>query len=66
MSPDVHVRAMGADRNKRNRYYIPPWYPNGFASGKPADYFTEAQAREALDAADQIIRFCERHLPGPG
>ncbi len=43
-------------------YYIPPRYPNGFASGKPADYFTEAQAREALDAADQIIRFCEGHL----
>ncbi len=47
-------------------YYIPPRYPNGFASGKPADYFTEAQAREALDAADRILRFCERHLPGPG
>jgi HEPN domain-containing protein len=44
-------------------YYIPPRYPNGFASGKPADYFTEAQAREALDAADQIIRFCEGYLP---
>lgn len=47
-------------------YYIPPRYPNGFASGKPADYFTEAQAREALNAADQVIRFCESHLPGPG
>lgn len=47
-------------------YYIPPRYPNSFASGKPADYFTEAQAREALDAADQIIRFCEGHLPGSG
>lgn len=47
-------------------YYIPPRYPNGFASGKPADYFTESQAREALNAADQIIRFCESHLPEPG
>ncbi len=44
-------------------YYIPPRYPNGFASGKPADYFTETQAREALNAADQIIRFCESHFP---
>ncbi len=44
-------------------YYIPPRYPNGFASGKPADYFTETQAREALNAADQILRFCESHLP---
>jgi len=40
-------------------YYIPPRYPNGFASGKPADYFTEKQALEALDAASNIIRFCE-------
>ncbi len=44
-------------------YYIPPRYPNGFAAGKPADYFSETQAREALDAADQIIGFCESHLP---
>ena len=43
-------------------YYIPPRYPNGFSSGKPADYFTEKQAREAIDAADRIIRFCESHL----
>ena len=47
-------------------YYIPPRYPNGFASGKPADYFTEAQAQEGLYAADRIIRFCEGHLPGSG
>ncbi|MBC7185494.1 MAG: HEPN domain-containing protein [Calditrichaeota bacterium] len=43
-------------------FYIPPRYPNGFASGKPADYFTETQAREALNAADEVIRFCEGHL----
>ncbi len=40
-------------------YYIPPGYPNGFPSGKPADYFTEKQAKEAIDAANDIIRFCE-------
>ncbi len=43
-------------------YYIPPRYPNGFASGKPADYFTEKQAREAVNAASDILRFCESHL----
>ena len=63
----IEVPAAILDQARRlDLYYIPPRYPNGFASGKPADYFTEAQAREALDAADQIIRFCERHLPGPG
>ncbi len=40
-------------------YYIPPRYPNGFPAGKPADYFTEKQAKEAIDAASDIIRFCE-------
>jgi len=40
-------------------YYIPSRYPNGFPAGKPADYFTEKQAREAIDAASSIIRFCE-------
>ena len=43
-------------------YYIPPRYPNGFPSGKPADYFTEKQAREAIDAAGHIIGFCESHF----
>lgn len=45
-------------------YYIPPRYPNGFPSGKPADYFTEKQAKEAIDATDNIIRFCEGLLFG--
>jgi HEPN domain-containing protein len=43
-------------------YYIPPRCPNGFPSGKPADYFTEKQAREAIVAADHILRFCEGHF----
>lgn len=40
-------------------YYIPTRYPNGFPSGKPADYFTEKQAKEAIDAASNIIGFCK-------
>lgn len=54
------------DARRLDLYSIPPRYPNRFASGKPADYFTEAQAREALDAADRILRFGARHLPGSG
>ncbi len=45
-------------------YYIPSRYPNGFPSGTPADYFTEKQANEAVDAATEIIRLCEGHLAG--
>lgn len=47
-------------------YYIPARYPNGFAVGKPADYYNANVARDAVDAADAIIRFCQDHLPGPG
>ena len=43
-------------------YYIPTRYPNGFFIGKPADYFTEKQAKEALNATNNIIRFCENYL----
>jgi len=43
-------------------YYIPTRYPNGFSSGKPADYFNKKNAEEAISAADYIIRFCESHL----
>ncbi len=46
-------------------YYIPSRYPNGFYSGKPADYYNQKMAGEALDAADKIIRFCESHMARP-
>ena len=43
-------------------YYIPTRYPNGFAEGKPADYYNQRQAQEAVRAATDIIRFCQDHL----
>jgi len=43
-------------------YYIPTRYPNGFAEGKPSDYYNRKQAQEALDAASEIIRFCKSHI----
>lgn len=43
-------------------YYIPSRYPNGFDSGKPADYYNRKMASEAVDAADKIIRFCREHM----
>lgn len=67
LRPGVEVPEEVVDRARLlDLYYISPRYPNGFASGKPADYFTEAQAREALDAADQVIGFCEGLLPRSG
>ncbi|WP_461830187.1 HEPN domain-containing protein [Aquifex sp.] len=49
-----------------DKYYIPTRYPNGFPSGKPADYFTEKEALEAIDAAAQILRFCKSRISGEG
>lgn len=46
-------------------HYIPPRYPNGFPQGKPADYYNQAKADEAVCAAEDIIRFCQDHLPEP-
>ncbi|MGB9836582.1 MAG: toxin-antitoxin system, antitoxin component domain protein [Candidatus Saccharicenans sp.] len=43
-------------------FFIPPRYPDGFDAGKPADYSSEKQAKEAIDAADSLIRFVESYL----
>lgn len=45
-----------------DKYYIPTRYPNGFALGKPADYYDSKNAEEALNAAKDIFRFCEGFL----
>jgi HEPN domain-containing protein len=47
-------------------YYTPTRYPNGFAEGKPADYYGEHKAREAVDAAAEILRFCKDHIHRSG
>ena len=46
-------------------YDIPTRYPNGFAEGKPADYYNEQKAKGAVNAATEIIRFCKDHLHRP-
>jgi len=42
-----------------DKHYIPTRYPNGFDSGKPADYYTKKEAKEAIRNAGEIIKFCE-------
>ncbi|HLE50997.1 MAG TPA: HEPN domain-containing protein [Anaerolineales bacterium] len=43
-------------------FYIQTRYPNGFPEGIPADYFSAAKAREAIDAASRLIKFCQNHI----
>ncbi|MBS3772421.1 MAG: HEPN domain-containing protein [Bacteroidales bacterium] len=45
-----------------DRYYIPTRYPNGFANGAPMDYFEEKTAKEAIDFAQNIIRFIAKEI----
>jgi len=45
-----------------DRYYVEARYPNGFPAGAPVDYFDFELARGAVDAADEIVRFCRDHL----
>ena len=42
-----------------DRYYTVSRYPNGFPEGSPAEFFDEKIAREALDAAHKIVRWCD-------
>ncbi len=47
-----------------DRHYIPTRYPNGFEIGSPKDYYTEKDAKEAIQYAQKIIDFCERNIYG--
>ena len=47
-------------------YYISTRYPNGFAEGKPADYYNADKASEAVHAASDIIKFCQNHIAQSG
>jgi HEPN domain-containing protein len=45
-----------------DRHYIPTRYPNGFESGAPGDFYTEADARQALVDAEAVLAFCTSAL----
>ena len=42
-----------------DKYYIPTRYPNGLDAGAPADAYTAAEARQAIEYANEIITFCQ-------
>ena len=45
-----------------DKHYILARYPNGFPSGAPTDFYTEAEAREAVRYAETILEFCRRQI----
>lgn len=57
LSPELLDAARRLDR-----HYIPTRYPNGFDRGTPRDYFTAADATQAITDADALLGFCARHV----
>lgn len=49
-----------------DRFYIPTRYPNTFDHGKPADYYTQNDAEQAITCAQDIIRFCKDRVSRQG
>jgi HEPN domain-containing protein len=45
-----------------DQVYITARYPNGFASGAPADYFTHETSRRLIDRAQTILQFCRSQI----
>ena len=45
-----------------DRHYIQPRYPNGFASGYPAQFYDSNSAGLAIDQAQQILFYVEGEI----
>jgi HEPN domain-containing protein len=46
-----------------DRHYIQPRYPNGFASGYPAQFYDSTSASSAIDHAKRILVYVESQIP---
>ena len=45
-----------------DKFYIPARYPNGWASGIPAEYINKEDAQNAISNSEKILQFCESLL----
>jgi HEPN domain-containing protein len=45
-----------------DRHYIQPRYPNGFATGYPAEFYDQETAGRALTYGTEILQFAQSHL----
>jgi HEPN domain-containing protein len=43
-----------------DRHYIQPRYPNGFASGYPAEFYNKKTAEEGIEYGESIIQFVRK------
>ena len=56
-SQDILTSAQALDK-----VYVTSRYPNGFASGRPSDYFSEKDSQELLTHARRILDFCRSEI----
>jgi HEPN domain-containing protein len=49
-----------------DRFYIPPRYADAHPSGPPYQYYTRADATQAVTAAQEVVTYCERQILSPG
>jgi HEPN domain-containing protein len=49
-----------AAARRLDKHYIPSRYPNGFPAGAPKDYYTEAEAEQAIADAAAIYDLCRK------
>lgn len=45
-----------------DKLYIPTRYPNGFESGAASDFYTDKEAREAVEYAQDILSFVKAQI----
>lgn len=45
-----------------DRFYIPTRYPNAHPVGSPYEYYTENDARRAIEIARRILEFCRHKI----
>ena len=65
---EAHVMVEDSVRGacaRLNRYYIPTRYPDAFPQGSPADQFFQADARQALEDAEEVVEFAEDIIGPP-
>ena len=45
-----------------DRHYIQPRYPNGFATGYPAEFYDQETAERVVAYGTEIVEFVQSHL----
>ena len=59
---DVDEKKLLKSGARLDKLYILTRYPNGFARGKPRDYYYQDDANQALHDAETLIAYCNDRL----